>query len=116
MKTSDASASPTAPTGLEHVLHDATKGRDHSEQTRPYSAFSKNQKWTIVGLVALAAFFRCVCCPHVLRMYAHYRRISPFTANIYFPAIPAMSRAFHKSTELINLTVTVYMVFQGICE
>jgi hypothetical protein len=41
---------------------------------------------------------------------------SPLTANIYFPAIPAMAVAFHKSTELINVTVTVYMVFQGICQ
>ena len=40
---------------------------------------------------------------------------SPLTANIYFPAIPTISSAFHKSTELINLTVTVYMVVQGIC-
>lgn len=30
---------------------------------------------------------------------------SPLTANIYFPAIPALSRDFHKSVELINLTV-----------
>ena len=40
---------------------------------------------------------------------------SPLTANIYFPAIPVMSRDFHKSIELINLTVTMYMVMQGIC-
>jgi MFS family permease len=41
---------------------------------------------------------------------------SPLTANIYFPAIPTLSRAFGKSTELINLTVTLYMVFQGLGE
>jgi hypothetical protein len=40
---------------------------------------------------------------------------SPLTANIYFPAIPVISRDFHKSVELINLTVTMYMVMQGIC-
>lgn len=39
---------------------------------------------------------------------------SPLTANIYFPAIPAISKAFHKSTELINLTVTMYMILQGV--
>lgn len=42
--------------------------------------------------------------------------LSPLTANIYLPAIPTMAAAFHKSTELINITVTVYMIFQGICE
>lgn len=41
---------------------------------------------------------------------------SPLTANIYFPAIPTLADAFHKSVELINLTVTMYMVLQGICE
>ena len=34
---------------------------------------------------------------------------------MYFPAIPVISRDFHKSVELINLTVTMYMVMQGIC-
>ena len=42
-------------------------------------------------------------------------RISPFTANIYFPAIPVISTDFRKSVELINLTVTMYMVMQGLC-
>ena len=42
-------------------------------------------------------------------------QISPFTANIYFPAVPVISRDFHKGVELINLTVTMYMVMQGLC-
>ena len=41
---------------------------------------------------------------------------SPLTENIYLPAIPTISAAFHETTELINLTVTVYMVVQGICK
>lgn len=40
---------------------------------------------------------------------------SPLTANIYFPAIPTMANAFHVSIEAINITVTVYMVVQGLC-
>lgn len=60
------------------------------------SSFSLKEKWLIVGLASLAALF------------------SPFTANIYLPVIPAVSRDFHKSIELINLTVTMYMIFQGI--
>ncbi|EMD41894.1 hypothetical protein CERSUDRAFT_102285 [Gelatoporia subvermispora B] len=42
------------------------------------------------------------------------REKCPLTANIYFPAIPVIASAFNKSVELINLTVTVYMVLQGI--
>lgn len=41
---------------------------------------------------------------------------SPMTANIYFPAIPLLSQDFGISVSLINLTVTVYLIFQGICE
>jgi len=40
---------------------------------------------------------------------------SALTANIYYPAIPVISRDFHKSVELINLTVTMYMAMQGVC-
>ncbi|KAF9537815.1 MFS general substrate transporter [Agrocybe pediades] len=59
------------------------------------SRFTKNEKWFIVGFTAFVGFF------------------SPLTANIYFPAIPTISQAFGKSTELINLTVTMYIVLQG---
>lgn len=41
---------------------------------------------------------------------------SPLTANIYLPAIPTIAASFDKSIELINLTVTVYMILQGVCK
>ncbi|KAJ7615350.1 MFS general substrate transporter [Roridomyces roridus] len=62
----------------------------------PYSAFTTRDKWLIIGLIAFGAL------------------LSPLSANIYFPAIPTLATAFHKSVELINLTVTLNMVFQGI--
>ncbi|THH09616.1 hypothetical protein EW145_g1904 [Phellinidium pouzarii] len=62
----------------------------------PYSAFLPWEIWTIVGMVGLAGLF------------------SPLTANIYFPAIPTIADAFHESVESINLTVTVYMIIQGL--
>ncbi|KAF8898987.1 MFS general substrate transporter [Infundibulicybe gibba] len=68
---------------------------EEKDQT-PYSIFTRREKWFIVALTAFAGLF------------------SPLTANIYFPAIPTLAAVFHKSTELINLTVTMYMVLQGI--
>ncbi|KAJ7229992.1 MFS general substrate transporter [Mycena pura] len=62
----------------------------------PYSIFTSREKWLIVSLIAFGSLF------------------SPLSANIYFPAIPTLAAAFHKSIELINLTVTLNMVFQGI--
>ncbi|KAJ6594563.1 MFS general substrate transporter [Mycena capillaripes] len=62
----------------------------------PYSVFTTREKWFIVSLISFGALF------------------SPLSANIYFPAIPTLAVAFNKSIELINLTVTLNMVFQGI--
>src|SRR5438876_6572425 len=39
---------------------------------------------------------------------------SPLSANIYFPSIIVLEKAYHKSTQLINLTVIAYVVVQGI--
>ncbi|KAI0931697.1 hypothetical protein AcV5_004875 [Taiwanofungus camphoratus] len=65
-------------------------------EEKPYSVYTLGEKWFIVCVAAFAAMF------------------SPFTANIYFPAIPTIAAVFHKTIELINLTVTVYMIVQGI--
>lgn len=84
---------------------------------KPYSIFTYREKWFIVSFASLAALFRWMrkyYVPFDKRSFTELSR-SPLTANIYFPAIPVISREFHKSIELINLTVTVYMVTQGIC-
>jgi MFS family permease len=61
-----------------------------------YSAFSKNQKRYIILVVTLAAF------------------ISPTSANIYFPALNPLAAELAVSNTLINLTLTSYMIFQGL--
>ena len=38
---------------------------------------------------------------------------SPLSANIYFPALNALARDLKVSNQLINLTLTSYMIFQG---
>jgi predicted MFS family arabinose efflux permease len=62
----------------------------------PYSAFSKRKKQFIVFMAAFAGFF------------------SPLTANIYFPALNTLTKELHTSSSLINLTLTTYMIFQGL--
>ncbi|KAF2792170.1 MFS general substrate transporter [Melanomma pulvis-pyrius CBS 109.77] len=62
----------------------------------PYSIFSKRQKAFIVFLTAWAGFF------------------SPLSANIYFPALTTLTREFNVSSTLMNLTLTSYMIFQGL--
>ncbi|KAI6114953.1 major facilitator superfamily domain-containing protein [Pisolithus croceorrhizus] len=64
---------------------------------KPYSIYTPPERWFIVATASVAALF------------------SPLAAMVYMPAIPVIATDFHKSVELINLTVTVYMVFQGVC-
>ncbi|KAH9993492.1 MFS general substrate transporter [Russula compacta] len=91
----DQSLSPTLS-----LPKTATEDRNRNRNVagdKPYSIFAYREKWLIVSIASCAALF------------------SPLTANIYFPAIPVISRAFHKDVEFINLTVTMYMVMQGLC-
>ncbi|KAL4729500.1 hypothetical protein ACLX1H_003920 [Fusarium chlamydosporum] len=62
----------------------------------PYSTFSKNTKRWILALVTAASF------------------VSPMTANIYFPALNPIADDLNISISLINLTLTSYMIFQGL--
>ncbi|KAI1472167.1 MFS general substrate transporter [Daldinia caldariorum] len=62
----------------------------------PYSIFDKRQKALIVLVVSTAATF------------------SGFASNIYFPALPTIAHDLDISIELVNLTVTSYLIFQGL--
>lgn len=62
----------------------------------PYSIFSKREKQFIVILAAWGGFF------------------SPLSASIYIPALTTLARDFKVSDTLMNLTLTSYMIFQGL--
>ena len=115
------SLSPAPSSNTQITTVDSSDKRHHVAIDQPYSVFTHKEKWLIVILSSCAAIFRRVRCIATNVFYfADVRppnsHISPFTANIYFPAIPVISAAFHKSVELINLTVTMYMVMQGLCK
>ncbi|EPS29312.1 hypothetical protein PDE_04261 [Penicillium oxalicum 114-2] len=62
----------------------------------PFSIFDRRQKWLIVTIASTAATF------------------SGFASNIYFPALPTISADLDVSLELVDLTVTSYLIFQGL--
>ncbi|KAG5817951.1 hypothetical protein H9Q71_001653 [Fusarium xylarioides] len=64
--------------------------------SEPYSIFDKRQTALIVTIVSIAATF------------------SGFASNIYFPALPTIAHDLDVSIELVNLTVTSYLIFQGL--
>ncbi|GAB5590407.1 hypothetical protein Unana1_05307 [Umbelopsis nana] len=61
-----------------------------------YSVFRVSQRYGILAIVATAGF------------------LSTLSANIYFPALGVIQNDLHTTPELINLTVSIYMVFQGL--
>ncbi|KAK7206582.1 putative MFS transporter, partial [Myxozyma melibiosi] len=62
----------------------------------PYSVFSKSMKRALCATATCSALF------------------SPLATSIYFPSITTIANDLHVSVERINLTVTTYMIFQGL--
>ncbi|KAJ5705142.1 hypothetical protein N7536_000831 [Penicillium majusculum] len=78
-------------------------GQDMSAGTRSgdladvdYSVFTVSQRRYIVFMASWAGFF------------------SPVSSQIYFPALNTLAKDLHVSNSLINLTLTSYMIFQGL--
>ncbi|KAH6653260.1 major facilitator superfamily domain-containing protein [Truncatella angustata] len=84
--------------GRDDTLIDSAGAPHHPPPApeQPYSIFDKRQKAVIVLIVSTAATF------------------SGFASNIYFPALPTIAQDLNVSVELVNLTVTSYLIFQGI--
>lgn len=66
------------------------------ESEASYTSFNVQEKLILVVLATAAS------------------GISSLTANIYYPAILDLSNEFGVSRNLINLTITVYLIFQGL--
>ncbi|CAL8582713.1 hypothetical protein XPA_008361 [Xanthoria parietina] len=62
----------------------------------PYTLFTPSHRRLIVVIL-------------ILTMLA-----SPLTATIYLPLLPLLAAHFHVSLQAINLTLTLYIVFQAI--
>ncbi|KAF2637483.1 MFS general substrate transporter [Massarina eburnea CBS 473.64] len=80
----------------EHSDEDLEAVTTIQSNSPPYSVLSKRKKIFIVFLAAWGGFF------------------SPLSANIYFPALTTLSKDYNVSSTLMNLTLTSYMIFQGL--
>ncbi|GMF68477.1 unnamed protein product [Aspergillus oryzae] len=81
----------------------------------PYSIFDKRQKWLIIAIVSTAAtckFENHSVTKKICRLTS--TTVSGFASNIYFPALPTIADDLGVSLELVNLTVTSYLIFQGL--
>lgn len=82
--------SPEGTTGGGKVVTPAVGGRES------YTVYTKAEVYIFVFLASYASFFSSVSTP------------------IYLPALPVLEKYFHVSVEKMNLTVTMYSIFQGI--
>jgi multidrug resistance protein len=62
----------------------------------PHSVFPKSTRTFIIVMAAVCAF------------------VSPISGNIYFPALNGLSASLHVSQSLLNISLTTYMIFQGL--
>lgn len=106
------SSHPSSTTDAERNLEDTTISGDpigtlpkvegdvrmQPEAVQPlvYSIYTRRQKSFIVFMSSLGGFF------------------SPLSANTYLPSIPKLSASLNVSTTLMNLTITAFLIFQGL--
>ncbi|OCK79420.1 putative MFS transporter [Lepidopterella palustris CBS 459.81] len=74
----------------------AVRSSSNADPEPPYSIFTLNEKRWMVLLLTLAALF------------------SPISSTIYYPSLTTLAKDLHVSNSLINLTVTTFMIFQGL--
>jgi multidrug resistance protein len=74
----------------------STKAEGSTIEAANYTVFTRVERWLITIIMGVAMLF------------------SPLTANIYFPAILSLSRAMNVTLQQVNLTITAYIVLQGI--
>jgi len=86
--------SATLPSDAENGSPDAV--RDSPQPPIPYTVFTRRHKrlLTIVLILTMLA--------------------SPLTATIYLPLLPLLAVQFNVSNHAINLTITIYVLFQAI--
>ena len=93
-------AKPPTQDSASGELHDHSQEKQPAGQNqdgdKPYSAFTRRKKILIVLCATLGGLF------------------SPFTTNIYFPALSTIADDLNVSISQVNLTITTYMIFQAI--
>ncbi len=94
--SADVAAVLMTDLGHDEEEDDDDQIEELKKDTTSYTIFVRGELWLICITAASFAFFSTISSP------------------IYVPAIPVFKDHFHVSTELINLTIVVYSIFQGL--
>ncbi|OQE13289.1 hypothetical protein PENFLA_c051G02403 [Penicillium flavigenum] len=87
---------PSQQTPQQEEVNEETPLLHATPTTESYSVFTPTQKRLIILTAALASSF------------------SPLSANIYYPALNSIAKDLRVSPSQINLTITTYMICQGL--
>ncbi|KAI7870105.1 major facilitator superfamily domain-containing protein [Mucor mucedo] len=99
---SDASQDPNCDSIItidNPLTANASEEHDKTNTTSPdtpYSILTARKKAIIVVIISLSSF------------------VSAFSANIYYPALKVIQNDLNITERMVYLTVTVYMIFQGL--
>ncbi|KAL0931542.1 major facilitator superfamily transporter [Colletotrichum truncatum] len=96
MKGPSSSPRPSISEGCVEVVVSPSSSSSDERREPQYTGFSDGQRKCIVFLVAMAAF------------------VPPLSVFIYIPIIDTLSEELHVSIEYINITITSYLLVQGI--
>ncbi|RFU32908.1 hypothetical protein B7463_g3431, partial [Scytalidium lignicola] len=92
----DEAPSSQSRHGQRHSSKGVILGSHKASIETPYHVFSAAKKKQLVYIVSLAGLF------------------SPLSSNIYFPALSQIATVLSVNISLVSLTITVYMVVQGL--
>ncbi|EFQ35113.1 major facilitator superfamily transporter [Colletotrichum graminicola M1.001] len=90
------SESPVPVPGTDGVPGSSDVSLGEPDLMAVYSRFTPTQRIVIIAVASTIGL------------------LSPLSSNLYTPAIPAVARDLNVSTDAINLTITSYLVLQGI--
>lgn len=92
----DAGDAPVVSVGMSGIPMHSEQRQDLDLVNEPYSVFPAAMRTYLTYLFGVVMI------------------LSSLTASIYSPLIPLLSKEFHVSIQAINLTNTVYSIFQGV--
>ncbi|KAJ8128916.1 hypothetical protein O1611_g4717 [Lasiodiplodia mahajangana] len=93
---SSSSSSSLSPSSCPSPSPDKTKPLGFTEPQECYHIFTRRQKWNLVLVIGTAGLF------------------SGLSSNIYFPAEDQIAHDLAVSLSLVSLTITSYLIIQGI--
>lgn len=91
--------SSDAPSQIQSQMSQDIDSYSHNDNIKPelpYSILTRTDKAMLIVVLSFIGFWSSISSP------------------IYFPVLPILSKSFHVTEEVMNLSVVAYLIFQGL--